>query len=248
MTFKLPPTIERIVWDFTAYNSGDLEASTKTITATSKPGTPDYTYNISAGAARLVPPDARFIPQRFCGDIELTIDSMTAAQLNCAVHVDGVQVGANLTWAGAGANQRNQDDSTNSAHLDGVTTVELYFWVDAGNAVLSLVTLRYGYGTSLGYPSKEIMRIGPFTGWMSIACNLENSGVTGAYIIATLSPTILMGIPNIRKGPGSTIGFGHGESGPILIDGYLYIWQQVTTGLGDGFTYLNAIEIMYQRA
>ena len=232
--------IERIVWDFTGYNSTDLEASTKTITATSKQATPDYTYNIPAGATRLVPPDARFTPKRFCGDIEVTIDSMTATHLYCSVEFDDVEVidGTTADFTESGANQRERKDSTNAAHLDGVTTAKIYFWVDAGDAVLSLVTVRYGYGTG-DAAFRLIMELGSFNGFVSVAVNL--TGPSGSYLLPTLSDPFLLGSCGIKNM--TTVGCGHGDT-HCRCKGKVYLWM--LSG-ADAFVYSNAIEIMYQR-
>lgn len=135
----------------------DLEAATKTITATSEGAAADYT----SGALTLpIPTDTRLAIVQIASRLAVTIDSMTAGTLYCRVYVDEKVAGKLLfdtSWAAPAAAKLSAVNLTSGAVWtllkDGAAhTFLFFFWVDADNAVLSVVELWEGVGdTGAGY-------------------------------------------------------------------------------------------------
>lgn len=128
-------------------DTGDLEAATKTITATSEAsgvGNADYSHAITLSK----PSDARLTVKRVAARLAVTIDSMTAGHLYCRVYVDAQDAAHRLfdeDWTGIGA-KLDAVDKTSGTLFDLMTdgaqhTFYFFFWVDSGNAVLSVVQL-----------------------------------------------------------------------------------------------------------
>jgi hypothetical protein len=180
--------IERLAYQPGLQDSGDLEAGTNAITATVEAtgiGNADY----SAAMTLASPSDARIVVSRIAARLAVTIDSMTAGQLNCRVYVD-VQDAAHrlldLSWTTTGAKLAAAD--THSGNLatifgllkDGAShTFYYFFWVDTGNAVISLCQLWEGVGTSdTGFWGVDIIEL-THTGFVSAATRIALQG-TGA--------------------------------------------------------------------
>ncbi len=159
-------------------DTGDLEAATKTITATLEAsGLVNADY--SSAQTLTAPSDARMIVDRIAARLAATIDSLsTGANLRCRVYVD-VQDADHLlfdeTWDASGAKLDAVD--THSGALatvfgllaDGTEhTFYYFFWKDAagvGDTVISLVETWYGAGScrttaaSYGNPLPSSLRI-----------------------------------------------------------------------------------------
>lgn len=136
-------------------DTGDLEAATKTITATAEAagvGNADYSQALTLPK----PADARLIVKRIATRLAVTIDSMTAGHLYCRVYVDAQDAAHRLfdeDWTTTGArldavNTHSENLATIFALLkDGAAhTFYFFFWVDAGNAVISVCQLWEGVG------------------------------------------------------------------------------------------------------
>lgn len=137
-------------------DTGDLEATTKTITATAEAtglGNADY----SAALTLPAPADARLVVKRIAARLGVTIDSMTAATLYCRVYVDA-QAADNrlfdLSWSATGAKLATANTYSGSLATifnllknGGAHTFYFYFWVNTGNAVLSECRLYEGVGS-----------------------------------------------------------------------------------------------------
>ena len=147
--------IETITYEPNLQDSGDLEAATKTITATSEAsglGSADYSKALTLPK----PDDARLVVEEIASRLAVTIDSFNGAgHLYCRVYVDDqdaehklfdedwTSIGAKLdgTWKTSGTLFDLLTDG--SAH-----TFYFFLWVDAGNAVISAVQLWEGVGNA----------------------------------------------------------------------------------------------------
>ena len=134
--------IEQLVYAPGLQDSGDLEAATRTVTVTSKPGTPDY----STGLTTVAPADGRLVAKRLCVRLQVTIDSMTAGHLYGAIHVNGVER-KTFDFTGTGAKYTAVDLTTGQFNLGTANTLEVFLWVDSGNAVISVCELWQAVGT-----------------------------------------------------------------------------------------------------
>lgn len=150
--------IESVSYQPGLQDSGDLEAGTKTVTATAE-ATGVANADYSAALTLLQPSDTRITVHRIAARLALTIDSMTAGQLNCRVYVDNQDAQRRLfdiSWTTTGAKLTAVD--THSGNLatifsllkDGVAHVfYFFFWVNTGNAVISLCQLWEAVGSCL---------------------------------------------------------------------------------------------------
>ncbi len=148
--------IETIHYQPDCKDTGDLEAATKTITATSKQGAADYSKSLTL----LKPDDARMLIKRIGSRLEVTRDSGSSNNLYCSVYVDdadgseadhclfdGVDVQA------ASLNVQDVLEGTKEVIFDLLKdgeshTLYFFFWVDSGNSVISKVELLYGVGST----------------------------------------------------------------------------------------------------
>jgi hypothetical protein len=145
--------IESIVYQPNLQDTGDLEAGTRTITATGEAvGTVNADYSHSLTLSK--PGDARLAVKRIVNRLETTIDSMTAGHLYCRVYVDTQDAGQRLfdkNWTSPGAKSDAVDSYTGAIFnllADGYPhTFYFFFWVDSGNAVVNLVQLTESVGT-----------------------------------------------------------------------------------------------------
>ena len=150
--------VETLVYKPDPQDSGDLEAGTKTITATSEAsglGNADY----STALTLTKPDDARLIVKRIAARLAVTIDSFdTATNLYCRVYVDAQDADHRLfdeDWDSIGAklNAVNTHSGAKATIFDllkdgSAHTFYFFFWVNqANNAVISLVQLWEGVGS-----------------------------------------------------------------------------------------------------
>ena len=144
--------IELIKYNSGFQDSGDLETGTKTITATSKQVAADYSKSLTLTK----PSDARIVVSIIAARLQVTRDSGSSANLNCTVSVDSADGSTNRLFdavdvqASAGLALTNVSSgavfnllSDGAAH-----TFYFFFWVNAGDSVISLVQLWEGVGAS----------------------------------------------------------------------------------------------------
>lgn len=156
--------IESIKYSPDPQATNDLEAGTNTITATAEAsGTGNADYNASLTLAK--PDDARLLVKRIAAGLAVTIDSMTAGHLYCRVYVDSQDANHRLfdeDWTSTGAKLDAVDTYSGAlstifdALSDGAShTFYFFFWVDSGNAVISVVQLWEAVGScrTSGYES-----------------------------------------------------------------------------------------------
>ena len=143
--------IETLTYSPGLQGTGDLEPATKTITATSKPATADYSQNFTLSK----PSDARLQIKRIAHRLQVTRDSGTSANLYCTVSVDSADGSANIIFNAvdvqAAALQATGLSSGSVFNLlsDGqVHTFYFFFWVNSGDSVISLVRFWEGLGSN----------------------------------------------------------------------------------------------------
>jgi hypothetical protein len=176
--------IETITYNPALQDSGDLELGTKTITATSKPATPDYVTNLTTPDV----PDSRVIVRKLCQRLNVYIDSFNASatKLYYSVEVNGIErVTGNFVGAGSN-NPVGWLLIEGQFNLGTANTIEVFLWVDAGNAVVSVCQLwqAVGSNTSAEHVSAGNVLVVQHSGLMSI-------GFTGR-ILGTGSPTFVI--------------------------------------------------------
>ena len=143
--------IETLLYSPGLQDSGDLETGTRVITAVSKPLTADYSRILTLPK----PADARLEITMIAARLQVTRDSGASGNLYCTVSVDSPNGSANLLFNGADFQaiplQAARIDSGALFNLlsDGQShTFYFFFWVNAGNAVISLVQLWEGVGSN----------------------------------------------------------------------------------------------------
>lgn len=128
-------------------DSGDLEGTTKSITATSKQGTPDYTKSLTLPA----PDDGRIEVKQTCARLHVTIDSFggdpATSKVYYAVHVNGSQI-ITGEWDSAGDRYARLALNEGEFNLGSPTGFEIFLWVDQGEAVVSVCQFVFGVGSS----------------------------------------------------------------------------------------------------
>jgi len=150
-------------------SSGDLESATKTITATSEPGSADYTASVTTPNFN----NSAFTALRQVVRLQITIDSWTGAGaiLNYRIKKGGVSIatGQIATAAATGAKYAAVDVTTGT--LTGSASYTVYLWVDADTCVISVCQLWVAIGTcSTSYVTIASisgygkLQIGSFTG------------------------------------------------------------------------------------
>ena len=143
--------IETIIYSPGLRNSGDLEPATKTITATSKPATADYSKSLTLPK----PSDARLQIKRIAHRLQVTRDSGTSTNLYCTVSVDSADGSANILFNAVDV----QANSLSAVALSSGTVFDLlsdgqahtfyfFFWVNSGDSVISLVQLWEALGSN----------------------------------------------------------------------------------------------------
>ena len=178
--------IEAIYYDPGLPNTGDLEAATKTITATAEAsglGNADY----SSALTLADPDDARLAVKRIASRLVVTIDSFdVATHLYCRVYVDAQDADHRLfdeDWTAIGEKLDAVDThSGNKATIfnllgDGQQhTFYFFFWVNqATNAVISQVVLSEAVGTcqtGTYYPYMELNH----SGFLSMQGYVQRTG------------------------------------------------------------------------
>lgn len=138
--------IETISYSPQLQDSGDLEGATKSITATAKPGTADYSTSQTLAAS----PDARLVVNTVGLRMELDIDSFGAGttQLNFSIEVGGVEV-LTGSFGSAGAGKLTGVNlSPTQFPLGSANTIGVFLWADhADGAVISKCELWVAIGT-----------------------------------------------------------------------------------------------------
>ncbi len=196
MTLIMAGHHENLSYAPSVQDSGDLEAATKTITAVAEAsGLANKDYQVALTLP--VSADARIVLLRIAARLAVTIDSITAGQLNCRVYVDAQDANHrlfDLSWTTTGAKLSAVDTHAGAlatifaALKNGAEhTFYFFFWVDAGDAVLSLVELWEGVGScDTGYWGTECLQFN-FTGFLRLDSFVTKTG-TGTYFLVWTGP------------------------------------------------------------
>jgi len=172
--------VDRLYYAPGVQDSGDLEAATRTITATAKPGTPDYTANLTLPT----PPSPKLTVLRACLRLQVTIDSFggspAATRLSYAVEVNGIE---RLTgsWTATGAQYAAGDLTSGQFNVGSANQYRVYLWVDQGNAVVSLCQLWQGIGSRSTSNPEPALQVN-FSGLVSIAARVHVVGSGSPYV------------------------------------------------------------------
>lgn len=188
--------IENIYYIPMCPNTGDLEAGTKTITATAEAsGIENADYSKALTLAK--PDDARLVVNRIASRLAVTIDSFdTATHLYCRVYVDAQDAEHRLfdeDWDSTGARLAVVDTHSGARSTifdllkDGAAhTFYFFFWVNqANNAVISSCELWEAVGTcATGYTAVlQIVYKGSIT-FIAHLCRI-GTGTPSIYISRT---------------------------------------------------------------
>jgi len=184
--------IEQLAYTSGKQDTGDLEAATKTVTATSEAsgvGNADYSKALTLPK----PSDARLIVKRIATRLAVTIDSFdTATHLYCRVYVDQQDADHRLfdmDWDSTGAKLTAVDTHSGALSTifdllkDGAShTFYFFFWIDqANNAVISLVQLWESVGTCDTYGGhREILELN-FSGLATIHSSIRRIGTGSSH-------------------------------------------------------------------
>lgn len=214
-------------------DTGDLEAATKTITATAEAsGLANADYSASLTLSK--PADARLVVKKICARLQVTIDTIPSGDTNlyCRVYVDA-QATANrlfdLSWNSTGAKLSAVD--THLANLSTIFdllkngsshTFYFFFW-KAGTGtgiIISCVQLWEGVGTCIPGAGTLVMLLthtGGLSGFMianKSGTGTVNSRVTfGNTVYYVYSGATEFAIPNTFG-----IDFGFCVNGTVATD------------------------------
>jgi len=178
--------IETITYSPVVEDTGDLEAGTNNITATSEAsgvGNADYSKALTIDT----PNDTRLVIERIATRLAATIDSMTAGHLYCRVYVDAQDADHRLfdeDWTGAG-DKLDTVAKTSGAIFDllkdgSAHTFYFFFWVDADNAVISVVQLWEAVGAA-GTEYQKVLSLN-HTGFISLETRASKTGTGSASV------------------------------------------------------------------
>ena len=181
---------ETLTYEPGLQDSGDLEASTKTINAPAEAsGTANADYHASLTLPK--PDDVRLAVKRICARFEVVIDSIASGDiaLYCRVYVD-VQDAAHrlfdMEWTAAGDKLTAVDTTKDELPAiydllrDGAAhTFYFFFWKTGSGEGITISTVRVweGLGSHIvgaGTPCLDIIHTGFLSGFM--ACGVAGSG------------------------------------------------------------------------
>lgn len=176
--------IESFFYSPSVQDSGDLEAGTKTITATAKPGTPDYTASLTIPAS----PSSKLSVLRLGLRLQVTIDGFggtpQATQLSYSVEVNGVerQTGA---WTATGAQYAVVDLTSGQFNMGTPNEIKVYLWVNQGQAVVSLCQVMMAVG-SVSTSQTMVLKL-VHMGLLALSVRLRRLGTGTPDIVLTIN-------------------------------------------------------------
>ena len=195
--------IEVLLYQPGLQDSGDLETTTKTITATAEAsGLANATYTASLLLPK--PSDDRLIVKRICTRLQVTIDTIASGDtdLYCRVYVDAQDTAHrlfDLDWTATGVKLFALD--THSGALttifnllkDGTSHTFYFFFWKAGTGAgitISLAQLCEGVGSKIvgaGTPCFGISHTGQLSGFM--ACSKAGTGSSALRLCQGIQDT-----------------------------------------------------------
>lgn len=176
--------VEAIAYAPGLQDSGDLEAATKSITATSEPGVADYSASLTITA----PTSSKLAVNRICARLQVTIDSFGGGgtTLNYRIKRAGTSIGTGTLSTGASTGAKYIAYDITSGTLTGAATYEVFLWVDAGNCVVSVAEVWAAIG-SCNASSQQLALTLTHSGLMTPSANLRRvgSGTPELYIYSS---------------------------------------------------------------
>jgi len=200
----------------------DLEAATKTISATSEQAGADYT-SIHTIAA---PTDSRIAVLRGCMRLTVTIDSWGGGgvQLNYRVKRGGSSVSTGVLAVAAATGQKiiSWDITT---LITGAQTNTLFLWVDAGTCVISEATMWTGVGSGTAGAAAQGCLSWTYTGLATvvIAWDRVGTGTKTVYLAAAAVPSAYQKLFNVDASGINYMGLSTFTTGPFVLAGLTYI-------------------------
>lgn len=234
----LGSTINGTLYDPGLQDSTDLEAATKSITATSEPGAADYTSALTIAA----PSSPKLSVSRICVQLNVTIDSWAGAgtTLNYRIKRGGTSIGTGTLEAAAGTGAKIVAHDVTSGTLTGEATYTVFLWVNADSCVISVCRIYVGVGHTGGGPdsSGKCININ-HTGTISAVFtnNRQGSGTCSAGISFNSSQTW----SNIQAVASNGTRF---QLQRCIVDGNAYMWAYGTV-TGD-LNYITGIAVNFQ--
>jgi len=140
--------IETLTYNSYLQDTGDLEAATKTITATTKPATADYTHDLTIPS----PSDGRVVVTNIGIRGNIHIDSFggppAATKVYCTIEIGGVEVISAVELTNAAAdNFFGANLTTTQFPVGSAQTIGIFLWADQGDAVISVAQIWASVGT-----------------------------------------------------------------------------------------------------
>lgn len=182
--------IETIAYSPELQDSGDLEGATSTITATSKPAEPDYATELTIPA-----PPSQLAVTRLALRANIHIDSFggapAATKLYCTVACNGVEKVSAKELTAAGADNFFAADLTADFNLGTANELEVYLWVDQGNAVISVCQFWLAWGSATvgsGYTAVGQLGFGGFISFYVLLRSLGTGGANGKLLYSSSLP------------------------------------------------------------
>ncbi len=174
-----PRTLRQIYYNpGAAKDSGDLETSTKTISAGSEPGTADYSVQLTIPAP--IFPEIAVL--RMGVRLKVTIDSFGGggAVLNYRLRRNGTSIATGTVSTGGGTGDKLLVCDVVNPVLGSADTYTIFFWVDMGTCIISAVQLWAAPGTTAMFYA-PVLSI-TYTGHMQVTGYGSRIG-TGVFTI-----------------------------------------------------------------
>jgi hypothetical protein len=210
------------------YDSGDLEAATKTLTTTARPDNPDYqcTNNLSAPVYTkdsVVQPTSPFTILRVGFRLVIDVDSLSAgSKLKAEVLINAMKPinAGEITVAGAG--QALAGNLSLSSGEVRAQQAEIRLWKDVagtGDTVISKVQLLIAYGVSGSIGN------GLVTQWASLNINGLAQNQAYGYISGTGTFREHFGIPSLGgSSPALQVITSQGDYAELASNSRSHVW------------------------
>jgi len=235
-------------WAPSLIDTGDLEAATKTITATTEPGADDY----SIAKTLPKPIDSRITARIISALLDLTIDTIPVddTTLYCRVYVDAADADHmlfDLNWTTTGAKSAVQMTMVGTKEViynllkDGAShTFKFRLW-KAGTGtgiVISVVRLRYGVGVAGATYDFPILI--SHKGWVSFwykVMRVPSGNIYGGLSTTTSASYLITGDSTAKTELTAT----HGES-LHMSQGEVYFYVECENAVGLAYLYRMSVE------
>jgi hypothetical protein len=182
--------VSSVVYSPGLADSGDLEPGTRSVSATSRPPSPDYSANLTLPA----PPDPRLQVLRLGLRVRVNIagwgGNPAATTLFYAVRVNGSDR-LSGSWTTTGTQTVADDLPMGSFNLGPPNLVELFLWADRGfvDVTLAQFWLAVGSRQTAGNLSGGVLQL-QHRGLLSLAAQVDVAG-GGSPSLAVAHPQLL---------------------------------------------------------